>query len=269
MLPSRRPRKARESSVDLAAVLLAPIRRTISPPSEFRSSSSDSQRLAMSTSQTVFDPFVLVLGSRNRKKCQEMAELIAPAWEGPSRTALLEIRSLGEFPAAPEVIEDAASFAGNARKKASELAVALGQWVLADDSGLTVDALNGAPGVMSARYAGQPCDDAANNRKLLEAMADIPDDRRGAAFVCALAIADPSGAIRLEAEGACRGRITRDLRGTGGFGYDPLFLIVEYHRTFGELSPLVKHHLSHRSRAFAHLRPGLQRLIGDRAQAGS
>jgi XTP/dITP diphosphohydrolase len=216
----------------------------------------------MSTSQTALDPFILVLGSRNRKKCQEMAELIAPSWEQPGWSGRLEIRSLGDFPDAPEVVEDADSFAGNARKKASELAVALGQWVLADDSGLTVDALHGAPGVMSARYAGEPCDDAANNRKLLQAMTDIPDDRRGAAFVCALAVADPSGAIRLEAEGACRGRLTRDLRGAGGFGYDPLFLIAEYHRTFGALSPLVKHHLSHRSRAFAQLRPGLKRLIG-------
>ncbi len=221
----------------------------------------------MSASQTVLDPFVLVLGSRNRKKCQEMAELIAPSWEQPGWAGRLEIRSLVDFPDAPEVDEDADSFAGNARKKASELALALGHWVLADDSGLTVDALNGAPGVMSARYAGEPCDDAANNRKLLQAMAEIPDDRRGAAFVCTLAVADRSGAIRLEAEGACRGRLTRDLRGAGGFGYDPLFLIAEYHRTFGELSPLVKHHLSHRSRAFARLRAGLKRLIGYRASA--
>jgi XTP/dITP diphosphohydrolase len=221
----------------------------------------------MSTSQTVLDPFILVLGSRNRKKCQEMAELIAPSWERPSWAGRLEVRSLGDFPDAPEVVEDADRFAGNARKKASELAVALGQWVVADDSGLAVDALNGAPGVMSARYAGEPCDDAANNRKLLQAMSDIPDDRRGAAFVCALAVADPSGAIRLEAQGACRGRLTRDLRGSGGFGYDPLFLIAEYHRTFGELSPLVKHHLSHRSRAFAQLRPGLKPLIGVSAPA--
>lgn len=218
----------------------------------------------MSTSQIVIHPLVLVIGSRNRKKWKEMAELIAPPWERPGWAGRLEMHTLDEFPDAPEVVEDAATFAGNARKKASELAVAVGQWVLADDSGLTVEALNGAPGVMSARYAGEPCDDAANNRKLLEAIADVPDDRRGAAFICTLAIADPSGTIRLEAEGACRGRVTRDLRGAGGFGYDPLFLIPEYHRTFGELSPLVKHHLSHRSRAFAQLRRGLERLIGNR-----
>ncbi len=117
--------------------------------------------------------------------------------------------------------------------------------------------------MLSARFAGEPCDDAANNRKLLEAISAVPDEHRGAAFVCALALADPSGQIRLEAEGACRGRIIREPRGTAGFGYDPLFLILEYNKTFGELSPLVKHQLSHRSRAFAHLRPGLERLIDE------
>jgi XTP/dITP diphosphohydrolase len=204
---------------------------------------------------------ILVLGSRNRKKCREMAELIAPPWDANPRLARLEIRSLAEFPDVPEVVEDADTFAGNARKKASETARALSLWVVADDSGLTVDALGGDPGVFSARYAGKPSDDAANNRKLLAAVADVPDERRGAAFRCSLALADPSGAIRLEAEGTCRGRLTREPRGPGGFGYDPLFLLPEYHRTFGELSALVKHQLSHRARAFAHLRAGLDRMI--------
>jgi XTP/dITP diphosphohydrolase len=203
----------------------------------------------------------LVLGSRNRKKCKEMAELIAPPWE-PSRSfERLLIRSVDDFPGAPEVVEDADTFAGNARKKASELARALSAWVVADDSGLTVDALAGAPGVFSARFAGEPTNDDANNRKVLEALAGIPDDRRGAAFRCALALADPAGTIRLEAEGACRGRLTAEPRGPAGFGYDPLFLIPEYHQTFGELSPLVKHQLSHRARAFAIFRRGLERLI--------
>lgn len=190
-----------------------------------------------------------------------MAELIAPPWEPNPRLGRLRIHSVVEFPEATEVVEDADTFAGNARKKASEVARALGRWVLADDSGLAVDALNGAPGVLSARYAGEPSDDEANNRKVLEAIAAVDDSRRGAAFHCALALADPSGSIRLEASGTCRGRLTREPRGPGGFGYDPLFLIPEYHRTFGELSPLVKHQLSHRSRAFAHLRQGLDRMI--------
>ncbi|MDR3632696.1 MAG: RdgB/HAM1 family non-canonical purine NTP pyrophosphatase [Isosphaeraceae bacterium] len=203
----------------------------------------------------------LILGTRNRKKGGELAELIAPPWEPNPRLARLAVQTLDAFPEMPEVDEDADTFAGNARKKASETARVLGRWVLADDSGLAVDALDGAPGVFSARFAGTHGDDEANNRKVLELLASVPDERRGAAFVCALALADPEGNIRLEAAGACRGRITRERRGPGGFGYDPLFLIPEYHRTFGELSPLVKHQLSHRARAFAHLRPELDRLI--------
>jgi len=190
-----------------------------------------------------------------------MAELLVPPWEPSPALARVVVRSLDDFADAPEVVEDAGTFAGNARKKAIELSRVLAVWVIADDSGLAVDALEGAPGVYSARYAGEPADDSANNRKLLEATSSLPDDRRGAAFHCAVALADPTGAVRLEAEGVCRGRLTRELKGSGGFGYDPLFLIPEYHTTFGELSPLVKHQLSHRARAFARLRPGLERLI--------
>jgi XTP/dITP diphosphohydrolase len=207
------------------------------------------------------DPPTIVLGTRNKKKGREIATLIAPPWEPHPRLARLVARTLDEWPDLPEVIEDTGTFAGNARKKAGETARALGLWVVADDSGLAVDALGGAPGVDSAIYAGTHGDDEANNRLLLANMADVPDERRGAAFVCTLALADPSGAIRLEAEGRCRGRLIREPRGDHGFGYDPLFLIPEYHRTFGELSPLVKAQLSHRSRAFGHLRGGLDRLI--------
>jgi XTP/dITP diphosphohydrolase len=205
----------------------------------------------------------MVLGTRNRKKGQEMIQLLRPPWDPNPRLERLSIVTVDTFPDAPDVIEDAETFAGNARKKASETARALGQWVLADDSGLAVDALGGDPGVLSARYAGEHGDDEANNRKLIAALADLPDARRGAAFVCALALADPSGAVRLESAGACRGRITRGPIGPNGFGYDPLFLIPELHKTFGELSTLVKHHLSHRARAFARLRPALDRMIAE------
>ncbi len=116
-----------------------------------------------------------------------MAELIAPPWDPNPRLSRLEIHSLAEFPHLPDVVEDADTFAGNARKKASETAIALGSWVVADDSGLAVDALDGAPGVFSARYAGEPSDDEANNRKLLSAIAGLPDESRGAAFRCHLA----------------------------------------------------------------------------------
>jgi XTP/dITP diphosphohydrolase len=204
---------------------------------------------------------VVLIGSRNRKKCREMAELIAPPWEASTTLDRLDIRPVDDVLGAPEVVEDADTFGGNARKKAGELAQALHSWVIADDSGLAVEALGGGPGVFSARYAGEPADDEANNQKLLRAMASVPDDHRGAAFRCALALADPTGVIRLEAEGACQGRLTREPRGPGGFGYDPLFLIAEYHQTFGELSPLVKHQLSHRARAFARLRRELERMI--------
>ena len=211
------------------------------------------------------DAIPLILATRNRKKGEEMIRLLAPPWEPNPHLARLRARTLAEHPEVPEVVEDADTFVGNARKKAAEVARGLGAWTVADDSGLAVDALAGAPGVLSARYAGRHGDDEANNRKLLEALAGVPDDRRGAAFVCALALADPSGTIRLEVQASCRGRITHELRGPGGFGYDPLFLIPEYHKTFGELSALVKHQLSHRSRAFAQLRPALERLIASGA----
>jgi XTP/dITP diphosphohydrolase len=198
-------------------------------------------------------PPVLVLGTRNAKKRQEIEEILGDLG--------LELRDLSAFPGAPEVVEDGDTFEANARKKASELARALGQWVLGEDSGLVVPALGGRPGVYSARYAGKQGDDAANNARLLAELAPLPDDRRAAYYVCTAALADPAGEVPAVSEGRCHGVIVRDFRGTGGFGYDPLFLIPEYHRTFGELSSRVKHALSHRSRALERLRPELRRLL--------
>ena len=212
-------------------------------------------------------PFRLVLATRNVKKGREMAELLAPPWIPSPFSARLEVVTLADHPEVPEPVEDADTFAANARIKATAAARALGTWAVADDSGLAVDALGGAPGVHSARYAGKHGEDQANNRKLLEALADVPDDRRGAAFICALALADPTGAIRAEVQGTCRGRITREPRGEHGFGYDPLFLVREYHHTFGELGEPVKHHLSHRARAFERLRPELERIIAEQERA--
>jgi XTP/dITP diphosphohydrolase len=211
----------------------------------------------------------LVLGTRNRHKGEEMIALLRPPWEPSVQLDRLRIVTLDQHPGAPEVVEDGATFSANARKKASETAQALGRWVIADDSGLAVDALGGAPGVFSARYAGVHGDDEANNRKVLTELSQVPDAERGAAFICALALAEPSGTIRCESVGSCRGRITREARGKYGFGYDPLFLILEYHQTFGELGALAKHQLSHRSRAFARLRPMLIRLISAGALGGS
>ncbi len=211
-------------------------------------------------------PIRLVIGTRNPKKCREMVELLAPPWELDRHLDRIVGQTLAEVEAegtltVPKVVEDEETFVGNADKKASEVARFLKRWTLADDSGLSVEALNGAPGVYSARYAGEPTDDQANNRKLLAALESVEDANRGAAFVCALSLADPEGRIRLRAEGCCRGRIAHRLRGEAGFGYDPLFEILELNKTFGELSTLVKHQLSHRARAFNRLRLQLRPMI--------
>lgn len=195
---------------------------------------------------------VLVLGTRNRKKCQEIIEILGDL--------PIELRDLTHYPQAPEVVEDSETFEANARKKATELARSLGEWVLGEDSGLVVPALSGRPGVHSARYAGKQGDDGANNARLLAELAPLPDDRRAAYYVCSAALSDPQGDIKAVVEGRCHGIINREARGQGGFGYDPLFLIPEYHKTFGELSGVVKHALSHRARALAKLRPILREL---------
>jgi XTP/dITP diphosphohydrolase len=197
---------------------------------------------------------VLVLGTRNLKKRREIEEIL-----GDLR---LDLRDLSQFPDAPEVVEDGTTFEANARKKASATALALGQWVLGEDSGLVVPGLNGRPGVYSARYAGKQGDDAANNARLLAELAPLPLDRRAAYYVCTAALADPEGTVHAVTDGRCQGTIILEHRGKGGFGYDPLFLIPEYHKTFGELSARVKHALSHRARALAKLRPVLRQLFG-------
>jgi XTP/dITP diphosphohydrolase len=197
---------------------------------------------------------VLVLGTRNGKKRQEILEILGGL--------PLELRDLSGYPKAPEVEETGTTFEVNARKKATELARALQEWVLGEDSGLVVPALAGRPGVYSARYAGKQGDDAANNTRLLAELAPFPATKRDAYYVCTAALADPSGEVHAVVEGRCHGRIVDDYRGGGGFGYDPLFLIPEYHRTFGELSAVVKHALSHRARALGQLRPVLRKVLG-------
>jgi XTP/dITP diphosphohydrolase len=200
----------------------------------------------------------LVISSRNRKKTGEIAELLLPH--------NIDVLSVADFPDVPEIIEDGDTFAANAAKKASEVARQLQLWVLGEDSGLRVDALGGAPGVYSARYSGENATDAANNQKLLAELATVPLEKRNAHYVCHAAVADPTGTIRLHVEASCRGRILYEPRGSHGFGYDPLFEIPEYHQTFGELSPAVKRHLSHRARAFERLIPQLVPLLrGDAA----
>ena len=173
----------------------------------------------------------------------------------------LPLKTLADFPDVVSVPEDGETFAANAVLKAAGYARQLHHWVLADDSGLKVDALGGQPGVISARYAGENATDEDNNLLLLERLGNIPIENRSAQFVCHMALADPEGAIQAESEAACRGRILFDPRGNNGFGYDPLFEIVEYHRSFAEFGPLVKACLSHRARAARLLIPRLMELV--------
>jgi XTP/dITP diphosphohydrolase len=194
----------------------------------------------------------LVIGTTNAHKAQELCELLEPHG--------FEIKTLKDFPNALDVVEDGDSFAANARLKATQQAQHLRAWVLADDSGLEVDALNGAPGIYSARYAGTG-GDSDNNAKLLEELADVPSEKRGARYYCHVALADPGGAIRAESSGECRGRIRTEQSGSNGFGYDPLFEVREYHLTFGELGPHVKAALSHRARAMRAIVPQLVALV--------
>lgn len=196
---------------------------------------------------------LLVLGTGNRKKGIELAELVAPLG--------IAVRTLADFPSAIDVRESGSTFAENARLKATEQARHLRHWVLADDSGLAVDALRGGPGVYSARYSDPGATDERNNAKLLAEMSDVPLAERSARFVCHVALADPSGQLRAESHADCRGRIIPELRGAEGFGYDPLFEIVEYHRTFGELGLTVKAILSHRARAMRQILPKLRRYF--------
>lgn len=159
----------------------------------------------------------------------------------------------------PDVVEDGATFAENARKKAVAAAKHTGLWALADDSGLEVDALGGAPGVHSARWSGEGA--AGNNAKLLARLAGVPQEARTARFRAVVAVAAPDGSLVAEAQGCCEGRIGFELRGTGGFGYDPLFVVPDLGRTMAELGPDEKDAISHRGRALRELRGPLTRAL--------
>ncbi len=200
-------------------------------------------------------PTVLVIASGNPGKIREFAHLLA--------SLPLEVRPQ---PQGMDVEETGSSFAANARLKAEAVARATGQWALADDSGLAVSALGGAPGVHSARYAA--CD-AARIARLLRELGEadrqreergLPADRR-AEFVAALAVADPTGAIRLEVEGHCGGLILEAPQGSGGFGYDPVFLVPEAGLSYAQMDKALKSRLGHRGKAFALLEAPLRRLL--------
>lgn len=194
-------------------------------------------------------PQQIILASRNKHKIEELQALLSPLG--------IEVLSALDVPELPDVVEDGETFADNAIKKAVEIANQTGIYALADDSGLVVSALDGAPGVYSARYAGEGAGDEANNRKLLDMMKDIPAEERGAYFFSVLAFAEPQGAVKTF-EGRCAGFILDKPRGQYGFGYDPLFYLPEYDQSMAEISPEEKNRTSHRARAYAQFVDWLQ-----------
>lgn len=183
----------------------------------------------------------LLVATNNQGKVRELSQLLS---DFP-----LRLRLLGEFPELAEAEETGATFAENATIKALHYSAYTRLLTLSDDSGLVVDALGGAPGVHSARYAGREATYAERMSKLLDELDATGDAERRARFICVIAVADPSTGMLHTFEGACEGRIARAPRGSGGFGYDPLFIPDAYDRTFGELNTEVKHSLSHRARA--------------------
>ena len=188
----------------------------------------------------------VVVATRNRGKLVEIVDLLGGA-------GALELVTIDDVAPAAFLREDEDTFEGNALAKARQAAAATGLPAIADDSGLEVDALGGAPGVWSARYAGEPSDDGRNNAKLLEALRGVPAEQRQARFRCAAAFVDGARALVIVESGACEGRILEAPRGSGGFGYDPLFLVPPVDKTMAELPLAQKNQLSHRAAAFRAL----------------
>lgn len=186
----------------------------------------------------------ILIATKNAGKIKELGLLLA--------VLPISLRGLNDFPKIIEPAETGSDFASNAALKAKSYALQTGLWALADDSGLEVEALNGAPGVFSARYGGANAGDAEKIKKLLDELDKMPPDAapgRAARFVCVMAIADPTGEIKYLAEGICHGKIAGSPRGTNGFGYDPIFIPEGFEETFGELSNQIKRLISHRARA--------------------
>ncbi len=196
----------------------------------------------------------LVLATANSGKLAELSRILA---DGHADVVLV---GLADFPGAPDVAETGATFAENALLKARALAAFTGLASVADDSGLCCDALNGMPGVLSARWSGGHGDDARNLRLLLDQLADVPGERRRAHFTCAAALVLPSGHEHVT-EGVLRGRVIREPRGVNGFGYDPIFQPDGYDQTTAEMTPARKDAISHRGRAFRALAPTIASLV--------
>ena len=196
----------------------------------------------------------LLIASRNPHKLAEIRAIF--------NLPGMEIVGAHEIEGLPEVIEDGRTFQANAVKKAVSLAMLTKLWTLADDSGLEVDALNGEPGVYSARFAGEPANYVANNLKLLSLLE--PQANRAARFVCIVALSSPSGRAQI-VEGICQGRILRENRGEQGFGYDPLFAPDNYEQTFAQMDAVLKNKISHRARALKRAMQTWSELLGQSA----
>ncbi|HQP91815.1 MAG TPA: XTP/dITP diphosphatase [Candidatus Omnitrophota bacterium] len=182
----------------------------------------------------------LLVATRNKKKLQEIKEIL--------RDLNLKITSLDDHPGMPEIVEDGTTFEENAIKKAKTIADITKTLVMGEDSGLEVRALKMRPGIYSARYSGPGANDEKNNQKLLKELAGVPLKKRSARYKCVAALADAKGVVAV-VSGTCSGLIGFKPRGKSGFGYDPLFIIKKYNKTFGELGPEIKHKISHRYKA--------------------
>jgi XTP/dITP diphosphohydrolase len=211
----------------------------------------------------VVDPTRVFLASRNAKKLVEMRRILAEAMSaggGPT----IEVLGLDDVARYDEPVEDQPTFSGNALLKARAGLAATGLPSMADDSGLCVDALNGMPGVLSARWSGPPRSDDRNNQLLLDQLAEVPDERRNAHFTCVVAFCHPDGS-ELVAEGRMDGRVIREARGSGGFGYDVVFEADEFPgRTTAELDPVDKDAVSHRGRALREIAPQIVTMLRQR-----
>lgn len=201
----------------------------------------------------------LVIATKNKKKLMEIKEILAGL--------NLKIGSLSDYPNPPRIIENGKTFKENAIKKAVKIAHFTRKFTLGEDSGLEVEALNGAPGVYSSRFSGKDKSDLKNNLKILKLLDDLPLRKRKARYVCAVALAGKEGLLAV-AEGRCSGVVGFELKGQFGFGYDPLFIIPKYKKTFAQLGPKIKHKMSHRYRALEKAKKIIFKYIEQKRSEG-
>ena len=198
----------------------------------------------------------IVLATRNKHKVAEIKHIL--------QGIPVKISSVDDYPGTPEVIEDGETLDENAAKKAREVALHLKKWALADDTGLEVAFLNNEPGVYSARWAGEGCTYADNNKKLLNLLKNVSKEKRKAAFRCVIALSDPEGNFQC-VEGRIDGEIAEELSGKNGFGYDPMFLVPKLSKTFAELDWEEKNNISHRSRALNKMKAKIEQLVSSKS----